>query len=244
LPGDDPEEVEEAISAVKRLRLLRHLREQAQTSSVPAVLFHLDREISHLQRGLRPKTGVDRKANHVLRRALDEVAAAEAAKMREKRAAAFETRRLKAQVAAAKAKAKAIDEEKKRLAAVTKAKLAAVPLEFSIAAVGPDTKAAFQQRVLCLDRLKLRSPALVPEAEVNWPRVRDHFARWVVIAWKAGCGKFFLDRVNSCLRALGSHYSGPTPWNRKGEPGDAEAFNVFYREMARKLPKPSTAVYV
>jgi hypothetical protein len=243
-PGDDPAQVKDAVAALQRLEVLRKLRAEVSTASVPAALVLIDREITQLERGLRCPRGGDKVANAVLRRSLQAMATAEANQIREKRAAAFEVRRLKAEEAARKAKERAEELERKRKAEQLKEDLLKVPTEYSIATVGPDTKAGWQQRVNCLERLKLRSPELPFECEVKWAHVRDQYARVVASVHKAACGKIFLDRVNKCLQALGKHYGGPTPWNRKGEPGEASAFHSFFLEMDKAIPRASTIVVV
>ena len=184
------------------------------------------------------------KANKVLRRALADLAAAEAEKIHKKRTEAFKLRRLRAEAAALKVKDDAVEKQRKVSAAALKAKLAAAPLEYEVLQVNADTREGFKLRTQCLDRLKLRAPALAVEHEVKWPRVRDFYARFVVKTYQASAGKFFLDRVNRVLEKLGAHYAGNTPWNRKGEKGDALAFLNFFMENWRKIPKESTTAVV
>lgn len=247
LPGDAPADVEEAVSAVKRLRLLQDLRAGARETQVPAAAFHIDREIAQLQRGLRSqpgKTGTTRKPNMVLRRALDAATAAEAAKLRAKRAENFAARRSQLRLETMKARAKAQAEEQKQKKAALQEELKKLPVTFDLAMVGDVGAAGHKARIDCLERLKLRSPELPLEDSVRWNHVRDGYSRFVKVVYKHGCGLHFLTRINKVLEELKSSYTGPTPFNRKGEPGDPTAFLRFFKSMSSKLPKPATSVSV
>ncbi len=85
LPGDDPDEVQEADAAARRLQTLKRLRSELAANRVPAAFNQVDREVGQLERGLRAKTGKERKANTVLRRHLAEAREAEQVKIRARR---------------------------------------------------------------------------------------------------------------------------------------------------------------
>ena len=71
----------------------------------------------------------------------------------------------------------------------------------------------------CLDRLKLRSPALSLEYEARWTYVRDHYLKEFKGTYglksDKETGAVLLGEVRRVLEALGPHYEGDTPWSKK-----------------------------
>ena len=78
LPGDEAEEVSEAVVLAKRLEVLRQLRKDALANRLPGAVFQCERELNQLERGIRAKDPEKKKQNLVWRRALADAAAKEA----------------------------------------------------------------------------------------------------------------------------------------------------------------------
>ena len=226
LPLDQPEDIEEAIVVTRRLGSLKKLRADALAQKVPAAFYALDKEISQLERGLRAKDKADRKANVVLRRALDKAQAEEAAKLQ-----ALRLEALKARMAAASAKAKAAEdrrlaEEKKAAATEIQKKLEALPKEFNMASCTGTSAKAVKMRADLLERLKLSSPPLSFEENGRWPLVRDRCATQYGIKYGALTGERILRDVRDVIGRLGSHHRKPEG-HAKDAGGDPAAFLDF-----------------
>lgn len=118
------------------------------------------------------------------------------------------------------------------------AKLAALPITFTIPEVAALTPAGLRSRHDLLERLKLSSPPLDPPREARWKTVRDAYAAFETKRRKAGVGEFLLSKVHSVLRELREHYAGKTPYNVKGQTGgDRRAFVQFFKEMESEMVK-------
>ena len=239
--GDAPEDVEEASHAARRLELLKRLRAETLRAKVPAAFFNVDREVGQLERGLRADTGKKRKVNHVLRRAVEEAADKQAAARRASMAKARKTAELQRQLrakAAKQAKAKREAQEAKK---ALQQKLDALPQTWSAKDCG-DPKKSYKCRRDCLERLKLRSPALTFEEDAHWPKTRDAYAKNYPKGKKGPAGVLFINEINDVLKALGVHYNGKTKFNAKGgDEGSVNAFAKYFRSMAKKIPQASLA---
>lgn len=247
LPGDAPEDVQEALEVTKRLNTLKRLRGELQASACPAAYFQVDREIVQLERGLKGRRCDDKAkaANLVLRRSLEKAAADQVAALKAKQAEAFKSRRLGFEL-----KRKAVlDKKKKEEEAAKKAdldaKIKALPVHYDIKSVGDLSEKGVKARQQLLERMRLRSPELPLAEQVRWPKVRDHFARHVAKVYSKGCGDYFIDAANDVLKRLECHYSGPTPFNKgKVAGGDPAAFIDFFRLMEGTMKKPAKSVAV
>ena len=232
LPGDEPQEVEEALAVAQRLGSLKKLRCEAFAQRVPAAVYSLDKEISQLERGLRAKQPGDRQANCVLRRASEKAQPEEAAKLQ-----ALRLEALKSRVAAAAAKAKTAEErraaeDKKAAAAEVQKKLEALPKEFNMAGCTGTTAKAVKARADLLERLKLSSPPLSLEENNRWPIVRDRCATQYGTKCGALAGERFLRDVRDVIGRLGCHLRKPEGQARAAD-GDPLAFRAFFRQLDR-----------
>ena len=241
--GDDAKEVDDAVVAAERLNKLRRLRADAVAAKVPSAAFKVDQEVAQLERGLRAKTREERQVNKVLRRAIEQTAQKEAANLKAQQAEARKAMQ-DARVARAKKAAAKKSQETAKLAKQTLAKkLDDLPKTFSVASC-QDPKAGWKNRRDCLERLKLRSPALAFAAEAQWTVCRDAYAKRYpkVVKSKIGFGAIFIKEINAVLEKLGCHYAGPSKFNAKGEKkGDQEAFAKFFKNMQKHIPKPADA---
>jgi hypothetical protein len=183
LPEDDPADVLQADVAVRRLHTLKRLRSELAKNRVPAAFNQVDREVGQLERGLRAKTGKERQANMVLRRHL----AQEAQVMQDKITARRDEFRKRARnVQKAKLIMAKINKRKASAKAKAKAKaktLAALPKTFSSADCSQRGVKGTKARQECLERLKLRAPALAAAQQAQWPRIRDAYAHDLKKYW-------------------------------------------------------------
>ena len=258
--GEDASVVAAACEEAERLAKLKELRRQAGEVRMPSIAFHIDREITQAERGLRVNSGESHEAAALLRKALRERARAEAeklAKQRERfrarlarlahaRMLASKRKREEA-VAAALAKAAAAKaKEQAATAAEARAlELLRLPLTFEPHECNGKTAAAMRARVACLQRVKLKCPPLPDELEVEWPKLRDEFCLRFPDTVHGHSGTAFLSKINACLQALGTHYDGRTRWNnppRRG--GNAQAFTAFVRRMRAAVPSSGFAASV
>lgn len=239
---DDPEEVAEALDASRKMALLKRLRADASKANLPNICAQVDKQVSRLERGRKAKTAAEKKANAVLRRAVDKRLAEDAAKLRARRQSALEARINVAKIKARRARVADARRRAKQAEAARKAQLDALPKTWSLADLaGKKGKAAARA---ILDRLKLRAPALPLEQDARWPKIRDSYIR-LVLGSKSGKapGVTFLAKVNKVLKALGRYYEGKTTYKEENpEAGDAQAFAKFFAEMEKVVPKPATAV--
>ena len=149
------------------------------------------------------------------------------------------------------AKQRVVLRKKKRAAkakAELKNKLDKLPVAFRAAQCGKPGAPGQRARAACLERLKLRSPPLPFALEVEWLDVRNLYcsAPQLRAAYKlkinATVGPSFIEEVNSVLRLLREHYSGPTRFNDKGEVGgDPMAFDKFVRRAKALVAPPRAA---
>jgi hypothetical protein len=242
LPGDDPDEVQEADTAVRRLKNLKRLRCELAANRVPAAFNQVDREVGQLERGLRAKTGKERKANTVLRRHLAEMGQAEQVKIQARRALYRKRARnvQKAKLIMAKATKRKASAKAKAKAKATA--LAALPKSFSAADCSQPGIKGSKARQEVLERLKLRAPALAAAQQAQWTRVRDSYAHDLkhILGHKSDktLGPPFLQLINGVLKRLGKHYDGKTPYNigKRKESGVPHAFRGFFETMLAGIP--------
>ena len=161
-------------------------------------------------------------------------------KLRKVRAEA--ARRLNLKMRRSKLAACVLRRQKLRLASQRKAerdRLDSVPLvydDIELSVVGP---AGVTARRLCLERLKLHSPALSARDEVAWPGLRhwictaSHFRYFVGLTSAAVIGAQWLTEIiNRTLESLGTFYRGATQYNQALPPGSGNAL-AFSELVAR-----------
>jgi hypothetical protein len=245
-PGDAPADVEDAMVAARRLQSLKRLRAAAVADNVPAAVFHVEREVNQLERGLRAggRQG-ERRVNMVLRRHMDTQFREEADRISKQQAKAFKLRcdvaKVKASAAKAKAKKeKAADDNKVLLAMLDK-----LPKKITADTCGLPGAKGSKERSAALERIKLRSPKLSVALEARWNELREAYAanvplrfKWVVVAaGEKALGVDFVKQVNVLLKGLGTFYQGNSEFNKPGmKGGDAAAFVKFIQRMEESLP--------
>lgn len=236
LPGDTAEDVAGAVKACARLTLLKRLHAEMRSAQVPQASFVVARAIQDLERGLRAPDGEQRRANMVLRRAVEEqrakeVAALEAARAKARRRAARARREKREKRRAAKAKASAEKAARER-----RRKLAAGPVSFSAAACG-DRKVGLKTRKEALERLFSRSPALPPKEAAEWPALRDRYAALFPTLYPVETGRHFVETIERVQQQLAQHYTARTRFNAApSAEADEAAFLKFVRGAARRMP--------
>ena len=235
LPGDAPEEVEAAVKACRRLELLKRLKADLRPLALPQASFVVGRAIQDLERGLRASGTEDRKANMVLRRAVEEQRAKEVEAMEAARAKARRRAKRTRREKRAKRKAEKAAREKKR-------KFATGLVTFTAADCG-DRKKGERTRKEALERLFSRSPALPPAEKAAWPTVRDRYAAMFPMLHPVDTGRAFVHTIEAVQRQLAQHYSARTRFNAApAAAADADAFLKFVRAALARLPAPRDAL--
>jgi hypothetical protein len=225
--GDDEASVADAHQAAKRLRVLRELSRSAREAHVPAAVFHVDRELSQLERGLRSARGRDKEVNQVLRRALDKQVADEMAARKAQREEVFKVRKQEAEAKAAAAAERRAAEEKKAAEKERQDRLDRLPKTFRPTDVEGSSKKAVEARKMALERLHLFSPPLSDEDELQWHSVRDDYAVHIGNVYKHASGVMFINKVTDVIEALGQHWKGSSGAASKSE-GNPAAFSSFF----------------
>ena len=246
VPRADPAEAEAsrlAVSAAARLAQLKVLRADHMKCRLPAAAGLVDQEIKQVSRGLHASGRAEsQRATAKLREHMDSVVAQETKllvkrqqRQRKLRRIALkqkvlEKRRQRNKKAAAKAKAKLAK------------KLAELPVTFSAADCSRAGDPGLRSRIDCLERLKVRSPPLPFDLEMDWNHIRTSYAgaKKLREVYKlkhfATVGYSFIDEINGVLEKLVEHYSGPSRYNKEGEKGgDAQAFERFVSRMKAKV---------
>lgn len=142
--------------------------------------------------------------------------------------------------------------KKKKLAekekAAFKARVDKLPKTFTAAMCGEVGSKGFATRVLCLERLKLHSPKLDFEREVNWAVLKNEIAREKFffkcegLSAKASIGHVFVAEMERVVTELGMFYTGPSEARKKRKGGDADAFCKFFDKFQGFMVKSATAV--
>jgi len=243
LPGDALADVADAVIAARRLQSLKRLRAAAAADNVPAAVFHVEREVNQLERGLRAGGRKEEKqVNEVLRRHMDKIFLDEKEKIKKKQAEAFQRRNHLAKVKASLAKAR----DAKNQAAVAKKdlqeKLDKLPKKFTVAEFQVIGDKGSKVRKEALERIKLRSPKLPDDLEARWVDLRDAYAAFVPVRFRGkgserAFGIDFAKQMDKLLRDLGPWYVGPSSYNKPGgKDGSETAFVQFVNSMDRLLP--------
>ena len=215
---------------------MKNIRRMSLDSKVTGAFFHVDREIRHLERGLRAATREDRRANIVLRRAMEKRAAVEADRVRAKREEARKSAKAKARARAAAARVRAATAKKKEESVALQKRLDDLPKTFAAADFSKAGAAGLRARADSLERIQLRAPKLPFAARARWREVRDGFAKHyrVYKGFKtdAQIGPSWVNLLDKLLAALQEHYKGESPYNKPGASGgDKEAFYKLFVSM-------------
>ena len=247
LPADPLAEVMVASVAARRLLSLKRLRAAARTAKIPRAVFHFDKEISYLERGLHMPSPAAKCVNTVLRRHVDLALQKELRETKENQEEALLQARNRRLVKMRMGKEKARKLEAAKAAAELKKVFDDLPKHFSTKACGAPGKKGAQLRSDCLERLKLRAPPLSLGDELLWPEVRDKWAAYLVTMYSSlgeqVVGHRFVMKVNRVLEDLGSHYGGPSPWAAKDPTlSDKAAFEKLFKEMQSQLPKATVGL--
>jgi hypothetical protein len=247
VPSDCPVDVADAVVAVQRLQKLKRLRAQAVESAVPALMFHVDKEVRQLERGLRAGGQAEaQQVNEVLRRHMDQKFQEEAERVRKRQ---DETRKRKnntAKVKAAIAKAKALKAQALAEKKAVQAKFDTLPKKLLPEVVGQPGAKGLKARSDSLERLKLGSPKLHWTREARWVTVREAYAAYIPLRFRfAGgdkaMGVNFVKELIKVLKALGPQYKGPSDFKKPGMAGSVDAFSEFFKRMEDELPKRTVA---
>ncbi len=243
LPSDCPVDVADAVVAVQRLQKLKRLRAQAVDSTVPALVFHVDKEVRQLERGLRAGSRAEeQQVNEVLRRHMDQKFAEEAERVRTRQAETRKRKNNTAKVKAVMAKAKALKATALAEKRAVQAKFDTLPKKLLPEEVGLPGAKGLKARSDALERIKLGSPKLHWTREARWVTVREGYAAYVPLRFRfeggeKAMGVNFVKEVQKVLKELGPYYKGPSQFNKPGIAGSAEAFVVFLKSMENALPK-------
>ena len=252
LDGDSAAEVEVARAYALRLQVLDKMKGLAESSKLPQLAWHVEREQTKLNKLHNIGSG-DKQASAVLRRFLAAQTKKEFQNLEKVRA---ETRKRKLEETAVKLsekQAKMAKDEDKQLQLARNKALAVFPKKFNSDDCGQGhstggTKAHSTAREQCLDRLRLRAPPLPLNLDEYWPEFKSQYSHW--IGEKSAVGKFFLDTVEGVMKELGDHLLPLGPPSKKASAsalkpvdppkGDPRALERFI-EGARKHLGPKHA---
>jgi len=170
--------VSEASLTAARLARLKRLRAEALDLAIPAAVFTMDRQIRMQERSLA--AGVS-SSSKIVSKVLQAHMEAKEVKSRH-RVRQHQLRAQKVKKAAHNFKVKRqlalrAKEKVRKMKAELAAKLDALPKTFSAKECGLPGQEGLRARVRCLERLKLRSPALSFEDDARWVAVRNRYCK-------------------------------------------------------------------
>ena len=252
LPDDDQAEVADAKRYASRLAQLEKMQALAKASDIPALAWHVEKEIHKLNKAYHVGSG-DKGVSAVLRRYLCQRQTATAKAWEEERAANRKRRALaederREAKLARQAKASAVAEEQRKRQALAK-----LPHTFSAQSCGQGQQDGggdkyIRNRMYCLQRLRLRSPPLPKELYEKWDHFVWHYSRAVGLRWSAAVGSEFVKEIDKIIKNLGDHLLpevegafGPCKEHLKGDP---EAFAQFMRKRLSMCPKEVSGVKI
>ena len=159
-------------------------------------------------------------------------------------------------------------EDRKHAEQLRQEHLAKIPKVFSAEACGQGSadgggRKGFEMRQMCLERLRLRSPALPDALLVEWHDIRDWYAKAVAKNEKGRSGSVFLTRINLVIKCLGKHFlpgaDAPASASKASAPSSASAsasapsvapstssaqdpvaFTKFVQQLRSEKPKAAT----
>ena len=240
-----------ALSSAERLARLKELRAQHVGCALPAAATLVDREIKQVERSLHAAGSSEgRQVGDHLKAHMDSLMSSEMDLLRARQEAARRRRAAQARLAAKKrrlARIKKVADQKK---AELKKRLDDLPIHFNHKECGAPGQPGKKVRVQCLERLKLRAPALPFEQEARWKATRDNYCDATQLRATYGLkkhatvGPLFIDEVNGVLSELIEHYDGRSRYNAKGEKGgDDGAFLRFVQRMEKAvMPKKAGSI--
>ena len=245
-PPEDLEALRLQSQSVNRLAQLKSLRANSLEAGAPSAAVLISREIKQVERGLHGGGKPERQAaTLMLRDHMDRLVHKQRTHVR-----AAQKRSRKLRLSAHKLKLRSTRAKRAKQAAAKKKaaykkKVDTLPLNFSAEATGKPGTAGRNERQLCLERLKIRSPPLTFQDEFNWLLVRNAYTDATVfrkaqkLTKSANVGPEFIQEVNHVLKKLGEHYSGPTRYNEGGRTGgSATAFvELFKRMQSASMPR-------
>ena len=266
--SDTPEEVEEATIIAQRLQTLEKIDSAARCSQLPAVQFHVQREIRSLTKHGRSAEGGTR-ASALLRRFVRKRREDEELRFRALRAENQERAHARRKVKDDARKFRVAREIAKAKAKSAKEALAKLPKEFDAAMLGQGhasggTRAHCAQREACLERLRLRAPPLPRELDAAWDNFKKDYAKWMGTMHKGAVGIKFFEVVRDVMARLGHHLlnddgSKAEPSAMALEPvddavepsvaavepvGNANAFKAFMIKARGRIPKAATSLRI
>ena len=208
LPSDSPQDIEDAREYERRMDVLEKMNASALSSKMPAVHFHVQREMIRLR---KEKVVGDRnaEANKLLRRFVRRRREEEEEELGKVRAANREKARLRQAEKQALRTARRKNEERKLGEAAAREDLAKLPREFSTKALGQGhaaggTRGHREMRETMLERLRLRSPPLKLELRARWDDFKKKYAKWMGDNYKASAGIRFLEKSEKSSKTLTS----------------------------------------
>ena len=130
--------------------------------------------------------------------------------------------------------------------------MAAVNFKYTPEACGqnldPKNRGAIAMRTAALERLKLRSPPLPEWLDLEWPALKEWFARDIAIKEKSTVGVAFLKRIGQVKHDLGM-WLQPAGAGAPEEPapvgkGDERSFEKFVLDLQKAKPKSKQSVVI
>ena len=117
------------------------------------------------------------------------------------------------------------------------------------------SRPSLNNRLECLERVRLMSPKLPFADECMWPNVKLAYCTCCRVHWARSTGSKFQHRINLVVDELGKYYGGCARVRAARTPEDKaylkkyqtkpvdnkEAFYEFYQEMQSWLPKSLTS---
>ena len=245
--SDTPAEIEEATLAARRLQTLEKINEAATESQLPAVQFHVQRQMRTLTK-LSSSRVDGRKASALMRRFVRKRREEEEVRFR---AIRDENRRRARHRASLKDAARKLRLSREKERAFVRAKeedLAKLPSVFSQDMLGQGhatggTRAHRARREACLDRLRLRAPELPRELRVVWVDFRKEYAKWMGKVHKGAVGVRLLEAIGGVMDELGDHLLSPEGVASAGS-ADGNAFKAFVQRARKKMSRAASSLLV
>ena len=251
--ADTPEEVQEATRVAARLQTLQKIEAAAKESQLPAVQFHVQREMRNLTKLARSEEG-QTAASALLRRFVRQRREDEERRFRACRTENHKRAQDRAKVKAAARKLRVTKELASAAAKERKEILAKLPARFDDKMLGqghPDggTRTHCAARIAFLERLRLRAPPLSRELKVTWCDFSKDYARWMGVMHKAAVGVRMLEVARDTMAALGDHLlpeggSEEAAVSHAELLGDPGAFSKFMKKARGRMPRPANSLVI
>ena len=241
---------DETIAQARRMAKLKETLASLRGLGVPAAANLVNQQIVQMEKSARcggqeEQAQARDKLRAFVRRGID----AEYNAMKARQKDANRKRKLAAHVQGKKRKAV---KKKKALAkakAALSARIAKLPKTFTAAMCGEIGAKGLAARVLCLERLKLKSPELDMDRKVRWEALKREIARKEFffkcegLSAKASIGHAFVTEIERVVKELKEFYAGPSLARKGGEKGgDPQAFEKFFDKFSGFMRKCATAV--